>query len=214
MTAEATGVSTAPGLLVVISGPSGVGKSTLCNLLLERDGDLSFSVSATTRPMRRGEREGVDYFFVTEDEFMRKVRDGEFLEWTRYCKHYYGTLNTHVREITSRGRSVLLGIETQGARQVREKRPDAVFVFITPPSLAELKSRIAGRGTESKTDVAERMRLAEQEMNAMRDYDYVVVNDNLEKAVGWLSAILVAERCRVTRQTGGVWSPSDKGDDS
>jgi guanylate kinase len=214
MTAEAMGVSTAPGLLVVISGPSGVGKSTLCNLLLERDGDLSFSVSATTRPMRRGEREGVDYFFVTEDEFMLKVRNGEFLEWTRYCKHYYGTLNAHVREITSRGGSVLLGIETRGARQVRERRPDAVFVFIAPPSLTELKSRIAGRGTESKTDVAERLRLAEQEMNAIRDYDYVVVNDNLEKAVGWLSAILVAERCRVTRQTGGVWSPSDKGDDS
>jgi guanylate kinase len=174
----------------VITGPSGVGKGTVIRGVLERIPQVELSVSATTRAPRPGEREGVDYHFLSDEEFERRVTAGEFLEHARYSGHRYGTLREEVERRTAAGTPVMLEIEVQGARQVRETMPEAVQVFIAPPSLEALRARLVGRGTNAADDVERRLDTARAEMEARDEFRHVVVNDRLEAAVDELAAIV------------------------
>ena len=176
----------------VITGPSGVGKGTLIRGLLARLPELELSVSATTRAPRPGERDGVDYHFLTPEEFERHVGAGDFLEHADYSGNRYGTLRSEVERRTAQGVPIVLEIELQGARQVRRAMPEAVAVFIAPPSLEALHSRLVGRGTDSPEQVQRRMRTAEQELGAREEFRHVVVNDRLEQALAELSAVVEA----------------------
>ncbi len=187
------------GFLVVLSGPSGVGKNTLLKAILPRVPGLIYSVSATTRPPRPGERHGVDYFFLSEEEFQARIDRGEFLEWAEFCGYRYGTPRAYVEECLARGLIVIMDIDIQGARQVRQKMPDGVAIFVLPPSLEELRHRLEARGADSETAVDRRLRVAAEELAALADYDYWIVNDDLERAVRTLEAIILAERSRVQR---------------
>jgi guanylate kinase len=177
----------------VITGPSGVGKGTLIRGLLERVPELELSVSATTREPRPGERDGVDYHFLSREEFDRRVADGDFLEHATYSGNRYGTLRSQVERRLREGHPVVLEIELQGARQVRAAMPDSVAVFIAPPSPQALRARLIGRGTDSPEQVDERMRTAERELEAQREFSHVVVNDRLEQATDELAAIVRSE---------------------
>ncbi|HWY18858.1 MAG TPA: guanylate kinase [Solirubrobacteraceae bacterium] len=174
----------------VITGPSGVGKGTLIRGLMERLPQLELSVSATTRAPRPGERDGVDYHFLTREEFDRKVAAGEFVEHADYAGRSYGTLRSEVAQRMLQGHPVVLEIEVQGARQVRESVPDAVQVFIAPPSLDALRTRLIGRGTDDPDEVERRLRVAEQELRAQPEFTHVVVNDRLDDALAQLTEIL------------------------
>ena len=176
----------------VITGPSGVGKGTLIRLLRERRPELALSVSATTRPARPGETQGVDYHFLSEDEFERRVAAGDFVEWAEYSGRRYGTLRDELERHTSGGRPVVLEIEVQGARQVRAALPDAVQIFIRPPDAQALRDRLVGRGTDEPEQVARRLRVAEEELAAADEFQHVVVNDRLDAAVEALSEIVRA----------------------
>ncbi|MDT2523625.1 guanylate kinase [Enterococcus raffinosus] len=188
------------GLLIVLSGPSGVGKGTVRKAIFERDdNEFQYSVSMTTRPMREGEVDGVDYYFRTKEEFEAMIEAGEMLEYAEYVGNYYGTPLTYVNQTLDEGKDVFLEIEVQGAQQVKEKVPDGVFIFLTPPDLAELKARIVGRGTDSPEVIEERMRVARQEIEMMALYDYAVVNDQVPKAVDRIKDIIVSEHYRVDR---------------
>jgi guanylate kinase len=186
----------------VITGPSGVGKGTLIGELLERVPGLELSVSATTRAPREGERDGRDYHFLDVEEFERRASGGDFLEHARYSGNRYGTLRSEVERRLEEGASVVLEIEVQGARQVREAMPEAVLVFIAPPDPAALRSRLEGRGTDSEQAIAQRLRTAEVELAAQREFGHVVVNDEVERAVGRLSAIIDAETVSRERTAG------------
>ena len=187
------------GLLVIVSGPSGAGKGTICKELL-KDLDIWESVSMTTRSPREGEVEGVNYFFVTEDEFKKKIEADEMLEYANVYKGlYYGTPKEEVVKRLSNGEDVLLEIEMEGAMKVKEKYPAAICIFIMPPSMKELKKRLEGRGTETKEKVLERFTKAYQEVNEVTKYNYVVINDEVLSAVNKIKAILEAEKCRVDR---------------
>jgi guanylate kinase len=177
----------------VITGPSGVGKGTLIAELLERVSGLELSVSATTRPSRDGEIDGRDYHFLDPDEFERLVAEGAFLEHATYSGHRYGTLRSEVDDRLRAGRSVVLEIELQGARQIRTALPEAVLVFIAPPEPDALRQRLAGRGTDAPEAIERRLRTAEQELAAQDEFRYVVVNDEIERAAGDLEAIVRAE---------------------
>jgi guanylate kinase len=177
----------------VITGPSGVGKGTLIRGLMERLPQLELSVSATTRAPRAGEQDGVEYHFFTREEFERKVSAGEFVEHADYAGRSYGTLRCELQERVRAGTPVLLEIEVQGARQVRAAMPDAVQVFIAPPSLAALRTRLVGRGTDGGGEVERRLRVAEEELAAQPEFGHVVVNDRLEDALERLTAIVAAE---------------------
>ncbi len=177
----------------VITGPSGVGKGTLIRGLMERVPQLALSVSATTRPPRAGERDGVDYHFLTEPEFQRRVAAGEFVEHASYAGRRYGTLRSELDDRLREGVPVVLEIEVQGARQVRSTMPDAVQVFIAPPSLEALEQRLAQRGTDGTEDVQRRLQVAEQELHARSEFGYVVVNDDLSRALDELVAIVSRE---------------------
>jgi guanylate kinase len=185
----------------VITGPSGVGKGTLIRGLLERMPELELSVSATTRPPRAGERDGVDYHFLTPDEFERHVRQGDFVEHATYSGNRYGTLRAQLERRLDAGKPVVLEIEVQGARQVRQALPEAVAVFIAPPSRAALRARLVGRGTDSPEQVQERMDTAEGELAARPEFAHVVVNDRLERATDALEAIIRAARGARTKNT-------------
>ena len=174
----------------VITGPSGVGKGTLIRSLRERLPELELSVSATTRPPRPGERDGVDYHFLDDAEFARRVDAGEFVEHATYSGRRYGTLRSELERRTAAGTPVVLEIELDGARQVRRALPDAVQVFIAPPSREALRARLVGRGTDDPVQVQERLRAAEEELAAQDEFAHVVVNDRLEDAVGALTAIV------------------------
>jgi guanylate kinase len=176
----------------VITGPSGVGKGTLIRLLRERLPELALSVSATTRAARPGETQGEDYWFLADDEFDRRVGAGEFVEWAEYSGRKYGTLRDELERHTSGGRPVVLEIEVQGARQVRESLPDAVQIFIRPPSPEALRDRLVGRGTDDAEQVERRLRVAEEELAAASEFGHVVVNDRLEDATERLEAIVRA----------------------
>jgi guanylate kinase len=174
----------------VITGPSGVGKGTLIRGLLERIPELELSVSATTRPPRPGERDGSHYHFLSPEEFERRVRDGEFVEHATYSGRRYGTLRSELERRTDDGAPVVLEIEVQGARQVREAMDDALQVFIAPPSLDALRARLVGRGTDDPEQVEQRMQTAERELAARPEFAHVVVNDRLEQATDELVAIV------------------------
>lgn len=188
------------GLLLVISGPSGVGKGTLVNALMERNQKIKMSVSATTRAPRPGEIDGVHYFFKTEEEFKAMVDRGEFLEYIHvFGSKYYGTPRSFVEQQLENGYDVILEIDVQGAMKVKQAFPDAVLMFITAPSMSEIKSRLIGRGTETMEQVEKRFATAFEEIKMIPQYDYVIINDVVDVAVHHMEAILEAERCRTSR---------------
>ncbi|MCW2951013.1 MAG: guanylate kinase [Conexibacter sp.] len=177
----------------VITGPSGVGKGTLIRGLVARVPELELSVSATTRPPRPGERDGVDYHFLTDEEFERRIRAGEFVEHADYSGRRYGTLRSELEQRTSAGVPVVLEIEVQGARLVRAALPDAVQIFIMPPSREALRERLVGRGTDSEDDIARRLAVAERELMAQDEFAYKVLNDRQTEAVDELESIVRRE---------------------
>ena len=187
------------GLLVVLSGPSGVGKGTVCRRLIELCPRLKLSVSVTTRLPRPGEVEGREYLFTSPADFQILLARGKFLEWARVHGHYYGTLRETVESSLAAGVDLLLEIDIQGARQVREKEPRAISIFLAPPNREALVERITGRGTESRPDIEQRLQIARREMEAYREYRYLVVNDRVDEAARQLAAIITAERRRVSR---------------
>ena len=188
------------GLLLVVSGPSGVGKGTLVKALMDRNSKIKMSVSATTREPRPGEIEGVHYFFKSEEEFKAMADRGEFLEYIHvFGSKYYGTPRSFVEQHLSSGYDVILEIDVQGAMKVKQSFPDAVLMFITAPSMSEIKSRLIGRGTETMEQVEKRFATAFEEIKMIPEYDYVIVNDVVDVAVHHMEAILEAERCRTRR---------------
>ncbi|HAQ41032.1 MAG TPA: guanylate kinase [Clostridiales bacterium] len=188
------------GLLVVISGPSGAGKGTICKRLKEVMKDLKVSVSTTTRKPRNGEVEGESYFFINEDDFIKKINNNELLEHAKVYGNYYGTPKEEVFKQLEEGNDVILEIDIQGALQVKKNYPRGVFIFILPPSLKELKNRIEGRGTDSKEVILRRMKCAYDELNYAFEYDYVVLNDDVETAVDKIQCIIKAEKNRAVRK--------------
>lgn len=182
------------GKLLVLSGPSGAGKSTVVSKLMERRGDVCFSVSVTTRAPRPGEQDGVNYFFVTRERFEEMVRTGELLEHAEYVGNCYGTPRAYVEQRLEAGYNVILDIEVQGARQVMEAAPEAVLVFLIPPTLAELERRLRARGTESDEVIRGRLERAKEECRS-DFYRYIVINDDADTAAKELDAIITAEQC-------------------
>jgi len=188
------------GLLIVLSGPSGVGKGTVRKeIFSQQDTKFEYSISMTTRSPREGEMDGVDYFFKTREEFEDLIEQGKLLEYAEFVGNYYGTPVDYVRETLDKGKDVFLEIEVQGARQVREKFPDGLFIFLMPPSLSELKNRIVTRGTETEDIINNRLNVAKEEIEMMNLYDYVVENDEINLACERIKAIVVAEHCRRER---------------
>lgn len=187
------------GMLVVISGPAGVGKGTLCRALLAQSFDLEYSVSVTTRPSRPGETEGKEYYFRTREKFKEMIEKGELLEWAEFLGNYYGTPRFHVESILEKGKTIILEIDIQGAKQVKKLYPEGIFIFIVPPSFTVLSDRLRGRGTESEEVIQNRLARAVEEMDNIKDYDYVVENNDIEVAVEKLRSIIVAEDSRTER---------------
>jgi guanylate kinase len=186
--------------LLVLSSPSGGGKTSIAKQLLQARDDLGYSVSATTRPMRPGERDGVDYYFLSRDEFERRRDAGEFLEWASYAGERYGTLKSEIDRILSKGRNAVLDVEIEGARQIRSRFPNSLHLFVLPPSAEVLLGRLVGRDTEPASVIQERIARAADELAAVSEYDYAIVNENLVLAVAQVAAILDAEARRVSRQ--------------
>lgn len=188
------------GLLIILSGPSGVGKGTVRAAVFNRpDVNYHYSVSATTRPMRPGEVDGTDYYFVSRQEFEQLIEQEALLEYAEYVGNYYGTPLAKIEEKLAQGVDVFLEIEVQGALKVKEKMPEGIFIFLAPPNLAELEQRIIGRGTDNEAVIYERMQKAVDEIEMMKHYDYVVVNDQVETAVDKINAIIISEHLRVGR---------------
>lgn len=187
------------GILFILSGPSGVGKGTVRKALFDKDTALKYSISMTTRPIRPGEVEGVDYFYRTKEAFETMIEDNQLLEHAKYVGNYYGTPRHYVEEQIEAGHDVFLEIEVQGALQVKENFPEGVFIFLSPPSLEELKNRIISRGTETEQLVMNRLKAAKDEIELMDAYDYVVVNDQVDHAVENVQAIVKSEHCKRER---------------
>lgn len=191
------------GLLIVFSGPSGVGKGTVRQEIFSTpDHKFEYSVSMTTRQKRPGEVDSVDYFFRTREEFEELIKNGQMLEYAEYVGNYYGTPLTYVNETLDKGIDVFLEIEVQGALQVKKKVPDGVFIFLTPPDLDELKDRLVGRGTDSEEVIRQRIERAKEEIALMREYDYAVVNDEVPLAAERVKRIIEVEHFRVDRVIG------------
>ncbi|HZK57380.1 MAG TPA: guanylate kinase [Clostridia bacterium] len=187
------------GLLIVVSGPSGAGKGTICKKLLENNPRMKISISATTRKPRVGEKNGINYYFISEDKFQHMMYEHKFLEYAIVYDNYYGTPEQYVIDNLQNGNDVLLEIDIVGALQIKKKFRDAVFVFILPPSLKELKNRIVSRGTENLTDIEKRYDAAISEIKQVMKYDYVIINDNVSEAVQDIEAIMRAEKRKVLR---------------
>ena len=188
------------GLLIVLSGPSGVGKGTVrAAIFAKGEQKFVYSISATTRSPRTGETDGVDYFFKTREEFEQMIQNKQLLEYAEYVGNYYGTPLEYVENTLAQGKDVFLEIDVQGAIQVRELMPDGVFIFLTPPDLNELESRIVNRGTDSDEVIAKRMKTAREELELMKYYDYSVVNDTVNNAVQNIEAIIQTEHLRIVR---------------
>lgn len=188
---------TRKGILFVISGPSGVGKGTVREALLGGRDDIQVSISATTRPARPGEVEGEHYFFIDRESFLKRVESDRFLEWAKVYSNLYGTPRDFVMDNLNRGRDVLLEIDIQGALQVKQRMPEGVFIFLSPPRIEDLAQRLCQRGKDTRESIEERLAACEDEMKQMSYYDYLVVNDQVEEAVSKIAAIITAERCRI-----------------
>lgn len=188
------------GLLIILSGPSGAGKGTLCQELLRQMPRVKYSVSATTRQPRPGEVDGLHYFFRSREEFQTMIEKDQLLEWAEFCGNYYGTPQFAVEQAIQLGNDVILEIEIQGALQIKKRFSQGVFIFVVPPSMDELFERIHKRGTETEEVIRKRLETAAQELEYVTEYDYVVVNDEVPIAVDKLRSILVAEKCRVKRK--------------
>ena len=192
------------GNLFIISAPSGTGKTTILKRVISELESIVFSVSHTTRAPRIGEKEGVDYFFVEKDTFETMQKQGLFFEWAEVHANLYGTSSHAVKELTEQGKDVILDIDVQGARQVMDKvREKVFFVFIAPPSLQELEKRLANRGTESESVISTRLKNAHDEMKSLEHYDYVIINEQVDRAVEVLKSIIIAERSRKRRSVSG-----------
>ena len=187
------------GLLIVVSGPSGTGKGTVCSELLSQAQDLAYSISATTRQPRAGEVDGKNYYFMDKADFEKKIAEGGFLEYANVYGNYYGTPLGKIEERLAEGVDILLEIDTQGAINVMEKCPEGLFIFLVPPSLAELERRIRGRGSETEESLQKRMGSARKEIEDDKKYGYVVVNDTVKNAVQRIMAIRTAEHCRMDK---------------
>ncbi|NMC74781.1 MAG: guanylate kinase [Geobacteraceae bacterium] len=187
------------GILFIVSAPSGAGKTSLCNELIDIFPDMRHSVSYTTRSPRPGERDGVDYFFVSQQEFQGKIEAGEFAEWAEVHGNLYGTAKKTLEEFRSRGLHVILDIDCQGARRLKSVYDDAVYVFILPPDFPELRRRLEGRMSDSPEAIERRLRVAEEEILEASWYDYCIVNDEFPQAVEKLKSVVIAEKCRTRR---------------
>lgn len=190
---------TKKGLLIVISGPSGAGKGTICREWLDKHPEAVLSISATTRSPRPGEVEGVNYFFKTREEFDAMIDNGELLENAQVYDNYYGTPRKYVQQHLLSGKDVILEIDIQGALKVKERFDEGVFIFIVPPTMEELKKRIVTRGTENAESILKRFNSAFEELNFITRYNYVVINDTVDDAIKKIECILTAEKCRVDR---------------
>jgi guanylate kinase len=197
------------GMLIIISGPSGSGKGTVVKRICPRNGigenqqcsqDFAVSISVTTRKKREGEVDGRDYFFCTEEEFYNKLRNNELLESATFVGNYYGTPRSYVKEQIEKGKTVVLEIEVNGALQVKDKFPDSVLVFLIPPSIKELKSRLVNRNTEDMETIEDRLRRAEEELKLVDKYDYLIVNENVDDAVNDIKLIVKAEKMKPSRR--------------
>ena len=187
------------GVLTVVSGFSGAGKGTVMKRLIQKYDDYALSISVTTRKPREGERDGIEYFFKTKEEVETMIENDEFLEYARYVDNYYGTPRFYVEEMLAKGKNVILEIEIQGAMQIKAKNPEAVLVFVTPPSFEELRNRLVGRGTETAAVIESRLRRASEEAEGMPSYDYILVNDQVEDCVDRLHQIILSERAKAQR---------------
>lgn len=188
------------GSLIVLSGPTCAGKGTICKELLKINKNIWPSISCTSRPMRKGEINGKDYYFLTKEEFEKKIKNNEMLEYAQvHYNDYYGTPKENIKEKIDEGIDVLLEIDIQGAIQIKEKINEAIFIFILAPSMEEIKNRLIKRGCENKKQMLERFKTAYREINELTKYNYVVVNDNLEEAVNKVNSIIISEKCRVDR---------------
>lgn len=192
------------GLLIVLSGPSGVGKGTVRKALFETEGhNFTYSISMTTRRPREGEINGVDYYFVSREEFEARIKEGKFLEYAEFVGNYYGTPIDKVEQNIIEGKEVVLEIEVEGAKQVKQKKSDAVFIFIAPPSFIALHDRLRRRGTEAPEIIQERLEKARRELTLINDYDYIVINDDVNNAADRIRAIIRAEHARTKRSAEG-----------
>ena len=187
------------GLLIVLSGPSGSGKNTVCDEVKKNNKNIWESISMTSRKPRKGEIDGKSYYFVTEEEFKKNIEDDNMFEYAKFAGNYYGTPKKNIQKHLDNGEDVILVIEIQGALQIKQKVAQALFVFLLPPSMKELKRRLIDRNTESSSKVMERFERAYKEINELSKYNYVIVNDNVKDAAKKLESIILAERCRVDR---------------
>ena len=187
------------GVLAVVSGFSGAGKGTVMKRLLEKYDDCALSISVTTRKPREGEVDGRDYFFRTKEEVEAMIEAAELLEYAQYVENYYGTPRSYVEEMLSKGKNVILEIEIHGAMKIKEKIPDTVLIFVTPPTIQELKNRLVGRGTETQDVIKSRLKRASEEAEGIESYDYLLVNDVVEDCVDELHEIILSERRRASR---------------
>jgi len=187
------------GILFIISAPSGSGKTTLISKLVDSIGGIGRSISMTTRSPRAGEIDGVDYIFIGKGEFLKRKKNGEFLEWAKVFDEYYGTPKKYIKHLVAKGQDVVLNIDVQGAMKIKRLKMKTVFIFILPPSIELLKERLVGRSTESKKVINERLKFVKKEMAYLSRYDYAVVNNKIEAALGHLRSIVIAERCKIRR---------------
>ncbi|MBR1476692.1 MAG: guanylate kinase [Lachnospiraceae bacterium] len=188
------------GTLIVISGFSGAGKGTIVKKLINTYDRYALSISMTTRAPREGERDGVEYFFSTKEQFEEKIKEGGFIEHACYCGNYYGTPRAYVEKQLAEGKDVILEIEIQGALQVKERFPESLLLFVTPPTAVELENRLRGRKTETEEQIAGRLSRAYEESEGMDNYDYIIINDNLDKCVEDVHSIALAAKCEPIRK--------------